>query len=218
MYVPQHEHGHEEYAREKVSAEKPSSLEDHPELICPNMTNAEFARKVMQRRDKAISLIDKRIVELRGWSPTARDRVAQWFGNSDIATRDNLAGGLSRIRQVLAGLTPSNFVRYSEAAMAQVGCVSNPKAKLGVVAEVCAPDTATHTIAIHLDFCELRDFSYSLDSQVSTLVHEVSHFNDTMSTGDPVYFMRKCRELAKTNPEITLHNADSIAGYVIYED
>jgi len=198
--------------------DRKSTLEDDPELICPNMTNTEFARMVIKRRDKAVSLIDKRIVELTGWSPAAKARVAQWFGKSDSATRDYLAGGLSRIRQVLAELTPSNFVRYSEAAMAHVGCVSDSKKKLGVVAEVCAPDTATHTIAIHLDFCELRDFAYSMDSQVSTLIHEVSHFHDTMSTGDPVYFMRKCRDLAKSSPEITLHNADSIAGYVIYED
>ncbi|WP_426396796.1 M35 family metallo-endopeptidase [Ralstonia sp. R-29] len=217
-YVPQREYTHEEHAHEKVSEEEPSTLEDHPDLICPNMTNEEFARMVMKRRDKAVSLIDKRMTELTGWSPATQARVAQWFGNSDSTTRDYLAAGLSRIRHVLAGLTPGNFVRYSEAAMANVGCVSDSKKKLGVVAEVCAPDTATHTIAIHLDFCELRDFSYSMDSQVSTLIHEVSHFHDTMSTGDPVYFMRKCRELAKSKPEITLHNADSIAGYVIYED
>jgi hypothetical protein len=195
-----------------------STLEDDPQLICPNMSNAEFAQMVMQRRDKAVSLIDKRLTELAGWSTAARVRVAQWFGNSDGVTRDYLAGGLARIRHVLAGLTPNNFVRYSGAAMAHVGCVSDSKRKLGVVAEVCAPDTATHTIAIHLDFCALRDFAYSMDSQVSTLIHEVSHFHDTMNTGDPVYFMRKCRDLAKSNPEITLHNADSIAGYVIYED
>lgn len=195
-----------------------STLEDDPQLICPNMSNAEFAQMVMQRRDKAVSLIDKRLTELAGWPTAARVRVAQWFGNSDVVTRDYLAGGLARIRHILAGLTPNNFVRYSGAAMAHVGCVSDSKRKLGVVAEVCAPETATHTIAIHLDFCELRDFAYSMDSQVSTLIHEVSHFHDTMNTGDAVYFMRKCRDLAKSNPEITLQNADSIAGYVIYED
>ncbi|MFX3546066.1 hypothetical protein [Ralstonia mannitolilytica] len=60
-----------------------STLEDDPQLICPNMSNAEFAQMVMQRRDKAVSLIDKRLTELAGWSTAAR--VAS-PGGSVIAT------------------------------------------------------------------------------------------------------------------------------------
>ncbi|SCU76746.1 conserved hypothetical protein [Cupriavidus necator] len=100
--------------------------------------------------------------------------------------------------------------------MAHVGCTSNANKKVGVVAEVCSPDTRTHTIAIHLDFCELRDFSYSQDSQVSTLIHEVSHFADTFGARDVVYNMSECLKLAKSQPELALQNADSIAGYVFY--
>lgn len=207
------------YAMQKVAEENlVSNQTTDTERICPNMSNDEFGQMVMQRRDKAVALVDRRLADLRRWSSTDRARVMQWFGADDSATRDYLAGGLSRIRGVLLMLTPDNFVRYSEAAMSNVGCTSNSRAKLGVVAEVCAPDTTTHTIAIHLDFCTLRDFSYRTDSQVSTLIHEVSHFKDTFGTSDPVYFMSKCQTLAQTNPGVTLHNADSIAGYVIYEE
>ena len=52
---------------------------------------------------------------------------------------------------------------------------------------------------------------------VSTLIHEASHFKDTLGTQDHVYYMFKSLQLATTNPELTLDNADSIAGYVIYE-
>jgi len=52
---------------------------------------------------------------------------------------------------------------------------------------------------------------------VSTLIHEASHFKDTFGTRDHIYYMSKSLQFAKTNPELTLDNADSIAGYVIYE-
>ena len=87
----------------------------------------------------------------------------------------------------------------------------------GVVADVCSPDTATHTICIHVDFCSMREFSWEKDSMVSTVIHEVSHFKDTFGTLDHMYFMSPSLQLAKTSPELTLNNADSIAGYVIYE-
>ncbi|MHA7679218.1 M35 family metallo-endopeptidase [Cupriavidus sp. PET2-C1] len=194
-----------------------SKLADDSDRICPNMTNEEFARLVMERRNKAVSLVDKRLTELKRWSSADKFRVSEWFGSDDAPTRTSLTAGLGRLRGVLAMLTPDNFVRYSESAMAHVGCTSNSKKKVGVVAEVCAPDTRTHTIAIHLEFCELRDYSYTADSQVSTLIHEVSHFADTFGARDIEYFMSECLKFAKTRPELTLQNADSIAGYVIYE-
>jgi len=49
------------------------------------------------------------------------------------------------------------------------------------------------------------------------LSHEASHFKDTFGTQDHIYYMSKSLPLAKTNPERAIDNADSIAGYVIYE-
>ena len=63
----------------------------------------------------------------------------------------------------------------------------------------------------------MREFSRDKDSMVSTLIHEASHFKDTFGTRDHIYYMSKSLQFAKTNPELTLDNADSIAGYVIYE-
>lgn len=39
---------------------------------------------------------------------------------------------------------------------------------------------------------------------------------DTMGTKDHRYFMDKCLTLGTENPEQAINNADSIAGYVIY--
>ncbi|GCB06562.1 hypothetical protein PSUB009319_41930 [Ralstonia sp. SET104] len=120
------------------------------------------------------------------------------------------------MRRALGLLTPSNFVRYTDEMTTNPGpggCISRNSP--GSVAEVCAPDTATHTIVIKLDFCVLRDRHPQLDSQLLTLVHEVSHFNDVFSSRDIKYSTYSAKIMAKSKDERTIINADNIAGYVI---
>ncbi|MEK6345931.1 MAG: M35 family metallo-endopeptidase [Burkholderia sp.] len=185
------------------------------ERICQNMTNAEFRKMVLRQRDRAVGHVEKRILELQRWSSGDKARVFQWFGAKDENTRSTLLSGLKAIVRVLKELTALNFIRWDSERYRHVGCVPNPN-KSGVVASVCSPDTATQTIAIHADFCEMREFSWDKDSVVSTLIHEVSHFDDTIGTKDHCYFIAKCLSFGLENPGWAINNADSIAGYVIY--
>ncbi|WP_080423388.1 M35 family metallo-endopeptidase [Burkholderia ubonensis] len=201
-----------------VTNTNPGSMVDvkiNTEQICPNMTNKEFREMVLSKRDRAVSLVEARVKDLQHWSAADKARVQQWFGRSDENTRTILISGLTAIVRVLKELTGNNFTRWDSARNAHIGCVPNPN-KSGVVASVCSPDTATHTIAIHHDFCTMRDFSWDKDSVVSTLIHEASHFNDTMGTKDYRYYMDKCLTLGSEDPDQAIRNADSIAGYVIY--
>ncbi|WP_330996026.1 M35 family metallo-endopeptidase [Burkholderia stagnalis] len=185
------------------------------EKICPNMTNKEFREMALNKRDQAVSLIAARLHDLQRWAAVDKARVQQWFGRHDEDTRAKLINGLTAITRVLKGLTGYNFTRWDSERHVHIGCVPNPN-KSGVVASVCSPDTETHTIAIHLDFCSMRDFSWDKDSVVSTLIHEASHFSDTMSTKDHRYFMNQCLTFGAENPDQAINNADSISGYVIY--
>ncbi|SMG38650.1 M35 family metallo-endopeptidase [Paraburkholderia susongensis] len=183
--------------------------------ICPNMSNRDFRDMVLKCRDRAIGYVETRLKDLARWSAADQERVRTWFGYCDESARSRLTSGLTSIVRVLRGLTGDNFVRWEPDTARYLGCVPNP-VKSGVVAEVCAPDTKTHTIAIHVDFCSMRDFSWDKDSMISTLIHEASHFQDTMGTKDWKYFMDKCLSWGPTNPDRAIDNADSIAGYVIY--
>ncbi|WP_175855331.1 M35 family metallo-endopeptidase [Burkholderia cepacia] len=185
------------------------------EKICHNMTNKEFREMVLSKRDRAVSLVEKRIKDLQRWSNTDKARVLQWFGRTDERTRITPLTGLTAIVRVLKALTGYNFTRWDSERFKHIGCVPNSN-KSGVAASVCSPDTVTHTIAIHPDFCTMRDFSWEKDSIVSTLIHEVSHFDDTMGTRDHKYFMEECLAFGAENPNQAINNADSIAGYVIY--
>nr|WP_254213184.1 M35 family metallo-endopeptidase [Burkholderia multivorans] len=84
---------------------------------------------------------------------------------------------------------------------------------------VCAPDTATHTFSISAKFCTMRPWSAYADSQVSVIIHEASHFLDTMATTDEQYYITPFLSAwGRSHPDLAINNADSIAGYVVDGD
>ncbi|SOY50585.1 M35 family metallo-endopeptidase [Cupriavidus taiwanensis] len=151
---------------------------------------------------------------MQRWHTTDQQWFRQWFGTTEATARNEIATGLQRMNAVLTGLTPANFIRYSPEKMRHVGCVSREH-NVGMVAEVCAPDTATHTIAIRLDFYTLRSRHRSFDSQLLTLVHEVSHFADVFGSLDHWYSTHKAKARARIQDPRTIENADNIAGYIV---
>ncbi|WP_196223932.1 hypothetical protein [Burkholderia cenocepacia] len=96
------------------------------ERICHNMTNKEFREMVLSKRDRAVSLIDKRIMDLQRWSNADKARVLQWFGRTDEGTRTTLLTGLTAIVRVLKTLTGYNFTRWDSERFKHIGCVERP--------------------------------------------------------------------------------------------
>jgi uncharacterized Zn-binding protein involved in type VI secretion len=189
---------------------------EQTENICPNMTNKEFCNLVLGLRDKAVSLISrKRLPELERWNKDDMARVEDWFGVADQSTRDYLRQGFASCVRVLRGLDGKNFVRYSELTGKNIHCVL-PSDTSGVVAAVCKPDVASHTIGINLGFCNLRKFSAESDSQLLTLIHEVTHFDDCFGSFDDIYKMKESLKAVKGKDARVKTNADNIAGYVVW--
>jgi uncharacterized Zn-binding protein involved in type VI secretion len=196
---------------------------EQTERICPNMTNKAFATLVMELRDTALGYItERRLPELERWDKEARARVATWFGTADGEIREYLHRGLTECARVLRELEPRNFVRFVEGGKLAT-CVMG--SALGTVAAVCKSDTASHTIAINIDFCTLAkttalhgmDVIADGDSQLLALIHEVTHFNDTFGSDDPWYGTRKSRaQAAKPGKQTEVRTtADNIAAYVL---
>ncbi|CAM2172037.1 Lysine-specific metallo-endopeptidase domain-containing protein [Paraburkholderia sacchari] len=187
--------------------------------ICENMTNKEFREIVRDILQRAIPLVDKRVAALRMWSPSERARVQRWFGRSDESAHMILLNGLPRVATVLRSLTPGNFVRASAEQDRVLGCMPNPVGAEQEAAHVCAPDTATHTISISPKFCSMRHWSADSDSRVSTVIHEVTHFFDTMATKDSKHIIAyTLRDWAQENSDLAINNADSVAGYIVEGD
>ncbi|QIE25473.1 Lysine-specific metallo-endopeptidase [Caballeronia sp. SBC1] len=185
--------------------------------ICPNMTDAEFRRKVIVLTKKAVSLVDKRMKEVGAWDVKAQERVSDHFGTKDEAVRQRLIACLPRLRKVLDDLGPKNFVRTSEDLIRHLGCMPSNKNVSNELASVCGPNTATHTICIAPKFCTTREYDMYGDSQLATIVHEASHFHDTFSSEDVIYTMTSYQKMwAKEHPDRAINNADNIAGYIVY--
>ncbi|WP_250510267.1 M35 family metallo-endopeptidase [Caballeronia sp. GACF4] len=190
--------------------------------ICPNMTNAEFRQLMMRLRDDALKLIDLRVLALSTLWAKEQARVKAYLGSTDEAMRQELVKKLNALSGVMNGLRPKNFIRPDPEAEKVLGCVPNINAPDGVVAHVCSPDTATHTIAIHKKFCTLPQVTKSRrDSMQLTLVHECSHFEDTFAAVDykSIYYGQfMARRLAIEEPNMAIKNADNIAWYVCSAD
>ncbi len=89
----------------------------------------------------------------------------------------------------------------------------------GTRGSASALDTATHTISISPRFSTMRPWTAFSDSRVSTVIHEVTHFADTMATVDKKYaIVPQLMEWGQANPELAIVNADSVAGYVVWGD
>lgn len=190
------------------------------ERICSNMTNKEFAALVVKLRDMAIDYImNKRLPELQRWDKEAQARAVEWFGSADPSIREYLQEGLAACARVLRELEPKNFIRYTEGG--KIATCVLPSMN-GAAAAVCKPDTATRTIAIAPIFCNFRfdnktNFNTGAvmdgDSRLLTLVHEVTHFDDTFSSNDTWYGTTQSREHAQ-DPR-SRSNADSLASYIL---
>lgn len=199
---------------------------EQTERICPNMTNKAFADLAMRLRDMPLDyIVNKRLPELERWDKEAQARVSLWFGVADRPLRDHLQKGLAACVRVLHGLEPKNFVRFTQGGKLAT-CVMG--SALGTAAAVCKPDTTTHTIAIGLDFCSF-DFDNKTifgtdrvldgDSRLLTLVHEVTHFDDTFGSNDTWYGTANSRDQVSNKNWAALRiNADSIAAYVLGVD
>jgi hypothetical protein len=199
---------------------------EQTENICPNMTNKAFATLMMKLRDMAVDYITKqRLPELERWDREAQARVLTWFGIADQSTREHLRKGLTECVRVLQGLKAKNFVRFTAGGKLAT-CVLNDG--VGTVAAVCKPDIATHTIAIALPFCEFpydnrvifgTNKVFDGNSRLLTLIHEVTHFDDTFSSNDTWYGTTNSRDHVSTENLAALRvNADSIAAYVLDVD
>lgn len=185
--------------------------------ICENMSNADFRKKILRLRDDAVVIVERRIKELTAWSQSAQARMKVWIGSTDADTRSNLIHKLDALASVMKGLEPKNFIRPDPEKERVLGCVPNANTR-GEVAHVCGPDTATHTIAIARNFCDLPETTAgTLSSMQLTIVHECTHFHDTFAALDDknTYGPRLSLQLAQSEPEMAIRNADNIAFYVL---
>jgi hypothetical protein len=167
-----------------------------------------------------VFLAQQRKEELSRWDNAAKQRTMVWFRRSDEEVRDFLSEGVENTIRVLKALKVENFLPSTAeniSSLTKCTIYENPD---GVKGAVCPADTIEHRIFLTLGFCELSPTSFiygtdaltEKDSQLSVLVHEVTHFKDVFESKDILSNIRGARWQAA--PDMLL-NADSLAAYIL---
>lgn len=187
--------------------------------VCYNMPDEEFFPLMMRLRDKASRLMGERLAELARWNAADRDKVLLWFGQDSEVTRQTLSGGLTRMREIMRGLTEKNFIKFTPEGVRAVGCEPRPDSL--AAAMVCKPDR-TYTLFLNTTFCNLEaeanrydGIPFAQDSKLVVLVHEVAHFPNSMDAEDLWYTLRQSQDRAAARDKFCVANADNIAAYVV---
>lgn len=125
---------------------------------------------------------------------TVDSRYTTWFGTYTAARYSMVTTHFLNMKNLLAA--DSFGINCSGSS-----CTSN------TFAYVFPTDTATHTIYVCNQFWLAS--TTGTDSKAGTLVHEMSHFNDIGGTQDYVYGQTGAKNLAISNPNNAVANADN---------
>lgn len=204
---------------EQAAMAKQVVIQDSPAEACNDVSSDDFAKLALGLRDQALKLVQARRAELLTWTPEAKKRTWLWFNTSDDEIRPFLQRGVEAAERVLRQLTAKNFVPHTEESLAATGC--RPGLDPNGAAAVCPTDVSHYRILIAVKFCGLRRDNVNFDtkvvgdgdSQLLTLVHEVTHFKDVFGSHDNYYTTYSSIDNVHKN-DIRL-NADSLAAYIL---
>ncbi|WP_313333610.1 M35 family metallo-endopeptidase [Comamonas sp.] len=197
-------------------------LQDDFSRVCYNITGQSFGQLMMGLCDEALQYAQARKAELLRWDKVAKERTLTWFNSSDEPIRDYLLSYIDSLMGVLSSLSPDNFGYDTMENQRDAGCLPSQGMTLdGVAASVCPTDIRRHRILINMRFFTFPRKGVSFgtekftgaDSQLLTLIHEVSHFNDVAGSIDHFYGSKGSRMHAR-HPQARF-NSDNLASYVL---
>jgi hypothetical protein len=191
-----------------------------PDLVSESLSDERFAEHIMGLIKEAIALAEVRQASLTRWDADAKKLTQYWFGASDDAIKAHLLPIMGSLLRVLRGLSPKSFLPYSSENTQSVGC--SPQVDQNADAAACPTDTQEHRIFLAAKFFKRDAFNrvygtkefLPRDSQLSILIHEITHFKDVASSNDAYYGIRNAKSISEKTESAKI-NADSLAAYVL---
>lgn len=141
-----------------------------------------------QMEAKRKGIIDK--------DPETLSSMEKWFGNNDEKTQEALVDRIDKQLTLLDSMDRDNF-RVEEKANTYAYVYPNDK---------------EHKITLCDSFWEAEPTGP--DSQMGTIAHEMSHFNDYGATDDHVYGRGDAEQLADASPDDAMNNADNFEYFI----
>ena len=193
---------------------------DIPELVSESLSDECFSEHIMGLLKEDTSLAEVRLASLSRWDTDAKMLSKYWFGSSDDQIKAYLMPIMESILRVPRGLSSKSFLPYDAASTKSVGC--SAQVDQSVDAAVCPVDTNGHRILLAAQFFKRDAFNrvygtrefLPRDSQLSILLHEITHFKDVAGSNDAYYGIRNAKSISDKTAEAKV-NADSLAAYVL---
>lgn len=166
-------------------------------VIHQKITNP-FIKMIKNALREQLIILQKRKEELETWDNDAQDRFKKVFGFTNEKARQWILSGIEKEIALNQNIPISNFKKIDE----------------NVYASVIATDL-THIIKIGKKF--IKAPVTGNDSQVLTLCHEMSHFDDILGTEDlggssPRNF---AKSLARNGDERTMQSSYNFEMYFL---
>ena len=193
---------------------------DIPELVSNSLSDERFAEHIMGLIKQATTHTEARLGSVTRWDADAKMLTNYWFDSSDDQIKAYLIPIMGSILRVLRGLNPKSFLPYDAASTTSVGC--SGQVDQSADAAVCPVDTNGHRILLAAQFFKRDAFNrvygtrefLPRDSQLSILLHEITHFKDVAGSNDAYYGIRNAKSISDKTAEAKV-NADSLAAYVL---
>jgi len=122
--------------------------------------------------------------------PTSGRRYVEWFGSSDVSRHDTVQ---NHFNSIYSALETKDITFACDCQEDRTYAYVNPNVPY----------------VIHLCNAFWSALGVGTDSKAGTIVHEMSHFTVVADTDDFAYGQTRARELARTDPDSAVKNADS---------
>lgn len=177
-----------------------------------------FCARIAASIDLARRQVFVRQMAIFAWSNQEQVRFKKWFGTTDDMAAARIQQGLICMKSILEKLRCDDFLPRTAEMGQQLGCIVDEEDGSAVAAVCQSP--GSYKIMLSHAFLRLRQYSAAMDSQVSTLIHELAHMPDVLNTRGEgeIYHFHRALALAKSAPERALYNSDNVAGYVMADE
>lgn len=142
------------------------------------------------------NLLLERKGQLEAWDPATQKEFEKWFGTTSDEARDKILQRIDDMLNLINGYSDSNFQGAED--------------DHDLYAWVDPSDDST----IHLGNGFATAPPTGQDSHAGIVGHEMSHFDSIGGTDDHVYGDGNAKNLAKTDPDKALENADNFEYFV----
>lgn len=190
-----------------------SRVRQKPNQICPGRDNNKFLKDL----NAASKLLKAKKAELAKWDKAAKRNFKKWFGAypEDAGTTSKMTEEEARKvmqHRIDKMIELNNNLKVSDFKKARPEDLKAQGLTPDEVYAYVYPGDKQHTVYIGKLYCSSPNSGGY--SKASTLLHEMSHFEDIGGTEDHAYGPADCKDLAKNNPHDALYNADNFAFYM----